>query len=368
MATNNAINVNSGLAGQVLTSNGEGVAPTFQPASGGGGVIVTQFDAVSGGAGNTLVSFGPGTAGQVYQSAGAGSNPAYSTATYPLTTTANQILYSSATNTIGGLSTANNGALITSASGVPSILAANTPSGTFLEYNGASIQFSNYLQEFKLIDQFSLVQAAGGGTYVSQMIWAGVVASGNINISAGAINSGHPACIQLNTGASTTGSALLLSAANTGTSQGMLILGGGSIDIYWVVNLSALSTAGQRYIVQLGLGDGTSSSVANGVYFEYSDNVNSGNWEAITVSASTPTTVSGAIAATTAFQTLRINVNAAASTITFYVNGTSIGTSSTNIPTTTISPYAAIYKTAGTNQINMNINLFSLYQNLTNPR
>jgi hypothetical protein len=41
-------------------------------------------------------------------------------------TTANQILYSSGTNTIAGLATANNGVLITSAAGVPSILAAGT--------------------------------------------------------------------------------------------------------------------------------------------------------------------------------------------------------------------------------------------------
>lgn len=47
--------------------------------------------------------------------------PGYSTATYPNTTTASQLLYSSGTNTVGGLTTGNNGVLVTDGSGVPSI-------------------------------------------------------------------------------------------------------------------------------------------------------------------------------------------------------------------------------------------------------
>lgn len=46
--------------------------------------------------------------------------PSFSTATYPTTTTINQILWSSSANTIGGLATANNSVLTTNGSGVPS--------------------------------------------------------------------------------------------------------------------------------------------------------------------------------------------------------------------------------------------------------
>jgi hypothetical protein len=68
--------------------------------------------------GNILA--GTSTANQALLS-GSSATPAWSTATYPPTTTANQLLYSSATNTIGGLATGNNGVLITSGAGVPSI-------------------------------------------------------------------------------------------------------------------------------------------------------------------------------------------------------------------------------------------------------
>lgn len=63
---------------------------------------------------------GTATAAQMLQS-GSSAAPAWSTATWPATTTINQLLYSSSANTVAGLATGNSGTLITSAGGVPSI-------------------------------------------------------------------------------------------------------------------------------------------------------------------------------------------------------------------------------------------------------
>lgn len=63
---------------------------------------------------------GTATANQIVMS-GSSTTPAWSTATYPASTTVNQLLYSSSSNVIGGLATANSGTLVTSGSGVPSI-------------------------------------------------------------------------------------------------------------------------------------------------------------------------------------------------------------------------------------------------------
>lgn len=69
----------------------------------------------------TLALLAPtSTANQMLQS-GSNTAPSWSTSTWPANTTINQILYSSAANTVTGLLTANNGVLITSAGGVPSI-------------------------------------------------------------------------------------------------------------------------------------------------------------------------------------------------------------------------------------------------------
>jgi hypothetical protein len=68
---------------------------------------------------------GTATANQVLLS-GSSAAPAWSTATYPATTTINQLLYSSSNNVIGGITASANGVLISSATNVPSWLAAGT--------------------------------------------------------------------------------------------------------------------------------------------------------------------------------------------------------------------------------------------------
>jgi hypothetical protein len=61
---------------------------------------------------------GPGNSNQVLLSSSS-SSPTWSSAVYPVSTTINQILYSSATNAITGLSTLNSATLMTNSSGVP---------------------------------------------------------------------------------------------------------------------------------------------------------------------------------------------------------------------------------------------------------
>jgi len=99
---------------------------------------VTQYGVVIAGASNAVGTTSVGSAGQVLQSSGAGVNPAYSTATYPSTTTVSQILYSSSTNVVGGITTANNGVLVTNNTGVPSLLANSGTAGWVLTANSAA--------------------------------------------------------------------------------------------------------------------------------------------------------------------------------------------------------------------------------------
>lgn len=69
------------------------------------GTAATQYAVLVGGStSSTLSNVGPtSTAGQVLQSAGNAANPAFSTATYPLTNAQGDLLYGSAANTITGL-------------------------------------------------------------------------------------------------------------------------------------------------------------------------------------------------------------------------------------------------------------------------
>lgn len=63
---------------------------------------------------------GTATARQMLQS-GASAAPSWSTATWPATTTANRVLYSSATNVVGEITGANSSILTTNSTGVPSM-------------------------------------------------------------------------------------------------------------------------------------------------------------------------------------------------------------------------------------------------------
>ncbi len=100
-------------------------------------IQTTQYDVLVGGASNTVVSVGPGSAGQILQSGGNAANPAYSTSTYPTTNAVNTLLYASSANVMAALATANNGVLITSSGGIPSIL-ANGTTGQFLTATASS--------------------------------------------------------------------------------------------------------------------------------------------------------------------------------------------------------------------------------------
>lgn len=62
------------------------------------------------------------TAGQIVRS-GSSAAPTWSTATYPATTTVSQLLYSSSTNVIAGLASANSSVLTTDGSGIPTWVA-----------------------------------------------------------------------------------------------------------------------------------------------------------------------------------------------------------------------------------------------------
>lgn len=80
---------------------------------------------------------GTTTANQVLLS-GSSAAPAWSTATYPATTTINQLLYSSAANTITGLATANSAALVTTSAGVPVFTSSMTNGQVVIGSTGAT--------------------------------------------------------------------------------------------------------------------------------------------------------------------------------------------------------------------------------------
>lgn len=173
------------------------------------------------------------------------------------------------------------------------------------------------------------------------------------------------------TGASATIGQELVSV-NTGTTT----TGGANLDASIVVpvgnfgNLSyaaaiaigiATSDATNTYTARWGYVDGSTganllqSDPTNGIYFRYTHGTNSGNLQAVSRAANVETVINTSVPpalyayATANSTSVRFEVNAAASSIEFFVNGSSVGTITTNIPTARLSALGVgIKKSAGT--------------------
>lgn len=185
----------------------------------------------------------------------------------------------------------------------------------------------------------------------------------------------HPGIYSIAPTAGQVGQFYLRQQNSVGTENiGPIALGGGITTINWVVQLSALSSGGNTYRFSCGLADDVtlsaqSDSYVNGVYFTYTGSVNSGNWQIKNTAASVTTTGSTTVAASTSFVTLSIVINAAATSVAYYIDGNQVSVSplTTNIPTAALTPFVATINTAGTTP-QYNIDLFWTTIVLSNPR
>ena len=133
---------------------------------------------------------------------------------------------------------------------------------------------------------------------------------------------------QLTTGTTTTGKSAII-AGNADSFS----LGQGIATFEAYVKIPTLSTVGEEFIVRIGFMDSTTGGSTNGVYMIY-DRLTSLNWKLNTTAVSTSTTTASTTAVGTGWVRLKIVVNAAGNSVSFFVNGTQVSGSpiTTNIP------------------------------------
>jgi hypothetical protein len=133
----------------------------------------------------------------------------------------------------------------------------------------------------------------------------------------------------LNLGTSTSGKASISSGA-----LNCMKLGSGIARYSAKVNIPVLSNGTDTFITQIGFMDNVTGTPSDSVSFRYTHSVNAGEWEAVTRSngVETATDTNVAVVAGT-FKTFRIEVNAAGTSVGFYIDDVLVATNTTNIPT-----------------------------------
>ena len=184
----------------------------------------------------------------------------------------------------------------------------------------------------------------------------------------------RPGVARMTTAGSATG------RTSPGIGVSAISVGQGAIVYEAAVNVTTLSTSAERFQLIVGLFDTqTAANQVDGVYFLYDEggvstsSAASANWQQCTVSNSVRTfnTTSTAVSAGT-WVTLRIEINAAGTLATFYIDGTATGTThNTNIPTGTARATGMgmlLIKSVGTTARTVDIDYVAFDEALTSSR
>ncbi|MGL4490547.1 MAG: hypothetical protein ACRCU5_14005, partial [Rhizobiaceae bacterium] len=113
-----------------------------------------------------------------------------------------------------------------------------------------------------------------------------------------------------------------------------LELGQGAAKFVSRLRLLTLSDATNTWTLRTGFIDSSTAESTDGVFFRYTNGVNTGKFQAVTRSNNVETAVdTGITAALTTTYKMEVEVNAAGTSAVFKINGTVVATIATNIPT-----------------------------------
>jgi hypothetical protein len=216
---------------------------------------------------------------------------------------------------------------------------------------------SSARRRFEVHDDFvSPISYNGNNVIINSTMTVGLGGSGaSVSRIQGETN--HPGIVRMSTGSTAAGITEIAMAYDTAAP---VVFGGPTWVFTTQTRSNTISTSAQRYTSYNGFYDSAATlAPANGCYFKYSDNVNSGKWQGTCRSSSSETTCdpvnasSTAAAAVTAstWYDLRVTVNAAANLATFTMKNatdTYTCTVSSTIPTAALTAGLGVLKSVGT--------------------
>jgi hypothetical protein len=249
-------------------------------------------------------------------------------------------------------------------------LAIDSSPGSRLISNGTIPVWGGPQKYVLLVDDFCTSAAASSLGWGQALANTGVV---SVNVGAGFNDlATHPGQILLSTGTVSAAGAAILRLAASGNDRGPFTIGGGAITAVWDIRTGALSDGTDTYTLYSGLTSGSDFSEPNdGFYFMYSHGLNSGNWVVKSAQNGSRTTgnSSTAVAANTWYR-LKIVINAAGTSVSFYVDDVLLtnGTIAATMPSQRFGAATSIVKSVGTAARFVALDMFTFYQELTTAR
>lgn len=152
--------------------------------------------------------------------------------------------------------------------------------------------------------------------------------SAAVNFSAVGDVGGRPGIVQLQTGTTSTGRAAVHSQSVS------MLLGHGATKFETAFRVPTLSDGTETFTLRAGFIDSQSVESTDGIFLRYTDSVNSGKFEVVSMSNASPTVAdSGVTVVASTWYKLRIEINAGATSALVYINGTLVATVTATIPT-----------------------------------
>lgn len=207
------------------------------------------------------------------------------------------------------------------------------------------------IQMFTVLNE-DWVSGALGGSYG----WTATTATGTVTMNTANIDATHWGIVALTSGTASANAALIsLGAASR------IQFGSATVYAELAINLSALSVqATSNYVFRAGFIDNWTGLPNNGIWFDY-NTATSANWVYSTANGGARTQTASATAVATGWVKLGFLITT--TSVNFLVNGVSIGTQSTNFPSTAPCwPGIGITKAAvGAANTTALIDYFSMY-------
>lgn len=228
------------------------------------------------------------------------------------------------------------------------------------------------------------ITVAGGGVDTKNQSsfvddWNSATVAGETNWASSLFNSGASASI--NGDSNRIGVIELLTLTNA--AGGVNIMKGAAVPQHFAINngttlirvrvrIPTLSDATNRFIFYAGVSDkavATGGEPANGIYFVYSDNLNSGKWVCRSRMSSGSTDINDAGTAVVAGTDYTLEFLATINSVNAFVNYAQIGSEITSgIPSAALRFWMMIEKTAGTTGRSAQVDYYEFKKILTNPR